>query len=223
MTQSHWYAWHNRYDDPGSWQARRLARVRERIRVALDAAPAGPVTVLDMVAGQGRDLLPVLAEHPRRAEVTARLVELDPDNCAVARATAAEAGLTGVEVVEGDAGLIDHYAGLPPADLVLICGLFAHITDDDIANVIGHLPALIRPGGTVIWTRHRRAPDAVPMIRDRYRERGFSHLWLTEPEEEFGVGAERFDGQAAPFPPGVRLFTFVGRQALRPWDAAPAD
>jgi hypothetical protein len=125
--------------------------------------------------------------------------------------------------VEGDAGLIDHYAGLPPADLVLLCGLFAHITDEDIANVIGHLRALTRPGGTAIWTRHRRAPDAIPMIRDRYRENGFSHVWLTEPEEEFAVGAERFDGEPIPFTPGARLFTFVGRSVLRPWDHSPVD
>ena len=223
MTESHWYAWHERYDDPESWQARRLARVQRRIALALDTAPAGPLTVLDMCAGQGRDLLPVLAEHPRRAEVTVRMVELDPDNCAAARAVAAGAGLSGVDVVEGDAGLIDHYAGLPPADLLLMCGLFAHITDEDIANSIGHLPSMVRPGGTVVWTRHRRAPDAIPMIRDRYREHGFSHVWLTESDEVFAVGAERFDGQPATFTPGVRLFTFVGRQVLRPWDPSPVD
>jgi hypothetical protein len=38
-----------------------------------------------MVAGQERDLLPVLAEHPRPVDVTARLVELDPRNVRLAR------------------------------------------------------------------------------------------------------------------------------------------
>jgi hypothetical protein len=33
--------------------------------------------VISLCAGQGRDLLGVLADHPRREDVRARLVELD--------------------------------------------------------------------------------------------------------------------------------------------------
>src|SRR2546423_4781084 len=121
MVEKDWYAWHGDYDVPGSVIALRLTAVQERIAAALDEFPAGPVTVLSLCAGQGRDLLGVLAGHPRRDDVTARLVELDPRNVEVARRTATEAGLSGVEVVVGDAALSDHYAGLAPADLVLAC------------------------------------------------------------------------------------------------------
>src|SRR5262249_58569663 len=66
-----WRAWHGAYDDPGSSLARRLAVVRARIADTLDAAPPGPLRAVAMCAGQGRDLIPVLASHPRGPDVTA--------------------------------------------------------------------------------------------------------------------------------------------------------
>jgi hypothetical protein len=88
-----WLDWHDLYDVADSSPARRLRVVRRRVAEALDAVPAGPVTVVSMCAGQGRDLLGVLVEHPRRGDVRALLVELDPRNAAVAERTArAEAG-----------------------------------------------------------------------------------------------------------------------------------
>src|SRR5690348_11527682 len=120
MAGRDWGAWHDAYDDPGSSLAQRLAVVQARIAAALDAAPPGPLHAVSMCAGQGRDLIPVLASHPRGRDVTARLVELDPALAAAARRAAGEAGLPGVEVVTGDASLTDAYAGLVPAHLVQI-------------------------------------------------------------------------------------------------------
>ncbi|MEE3920047.1 hypothetical protein V2I01_22750 [Micromonospora sp. BRA006-A] len=80
----------------------------------------------------------MLAAHPRGADVTARLVELDPRNADPARRAAADAGLTGVEVVTGDASLTDCYADLAPADLALACGIFGNISDDDIRETVRH-------------------------------------------------------------------------------------
>ena len=109
-----WHAWHDGYDEPGTRLARRLAAVQDQIRVALDAAPPGPLHAVSLCAGQGRDLIGVLARHPRGADVTARLVELDPRNAAAARDAAAAAGLPGVEAVTADAALTDQYAGPGP-------------------------------------------------------------------------------------------------------------
>src|SRR5690242_14199661 len=71
-----WRVWHDQYDLPDSWMARRLKAVQTQIRAALDAGESGPLRVISLCAGQGRDLLEVLAEHPRRDDVQARLVEL---------------------------------------------------------------------------------------------------------------------------------------------------
>ncbi|SEH03324.1 hypothetical protein SAMN05444920_13542 [Nonomuraea solani] len=72
MTNRDWVAWHDHYDVPGSALERRLAVVRRWVGAALDE---GASRVVSLCAGQGRDLLPVLAAHPRRAQVRARLVE----------------------------------------------------------------------------------------------------------------------------------------------------
>ena len=138
MTSRDWLDWHAAYDRPDSGLAQRLAAVQAQIAGALDRAPAGPVRVVSICAGQGRDLLGVLADHPRGADVRARLVELDPRNVARARAAAPE----GVEVVEGDATVTTVYEGAVPADVVLVCGVFGHASDDDIHRIVDHLPML---------------------------------------------------------------------------------
>jgi hypothetical protein len=217
MAQVNWNSWHDAYDNPDSWQSRRLVTVRERIRSALDAAPPGPLTVLSMVAGQGRDLIPERAAHPRRDDVTARLVELDAHNTDAAREAAREAGLSGVEVVTGDAALTDHYARSAPADLVLICGLFVHIVDEDVLRVVRHAPALTKRGGRAIWTRDHGEPDLVPQIYDWFDEEGFEKVWATGAEVLHAVHEHRSLRDPVPLPAGAKLFTFVGIRALRPW------
>src|SRR4051794_39098778 len=127
-----WVDWHAGYDDPESRLTLRLRIVQEQIRAALDRAPAGPIEVISMCAGQGRDLLEVLPGHPRGVDVRARLVELDPGNVASARA----AGAAAVEVIEADAGLVDAYRGRIPAYLVLACGVFGNIIDADVERTI---------------------------------------------------------------------------------------
>ena len=210
-----WVEWHAGYDDPGSRLAHRLRIVREQIRASLDRPPPGPVTVISLCAGQGRDVIEVLASHPRRADVRARLVELDPRNAGAATAAARSAGLSGVEAVVGDAGLADEYAGLVPADLVVACGVFGNLTDADVQRTAAACAALTRAGGTVVWTRHRGAPDRVPAVCSLLEERGFERLFLTPPELGFGVGAHRQTRSPTAMEPGTRMFTFVGGDILR--------
>ena len=102
MSQHDWFAWHSPYDDPRSVLSRRLAMVRARLAEDLDGCRPGRVQVVSMCAGQGRDILGVLARHPRAGDVVARLVESDPHNVALARQGAAP--FAGVESVEADAG-----------------------------------------------------------------------------------------------------------------------
>ncbi|WP_018786339.1 methyltransferase domain-containing protein [Micromonospora sp. CNB394] len=209
-----WYAWHSDYDQPESALARRLAEVRQRVADALDAAPPGPLRALSLCAGQGRDLIPVLATHPRGGDVTARLVELDARNVDLARRAAADAGLTGVEVVTGDASLTDRYADLAPADLVLVCGIFGNITDDDIRATVRHCASLCATGCTVLWTRHRREPDLVPAICEWFAEEGFDPVAVNSPADGVCVGAHRFTGTPRPLAAGERMFAFVGYDVL---------
>jgi hypothetical protein len=211
-----WYDWHADYDEPGSKLARRLELVQGWVRQGLDEAPPGPVRVLSLVAGQGRDLIPVLARHSRRGEVRACLVELDERNAEVARASAADAGLSNVEVRVADAGLVDGYADAAPADILMLCGLFGNITDEDIRHTVEQSTALANRDATVVWTRHRDAPDLVPHIDTWFAEAGFQTLGLSDAALDYGVGAHRLRRDPRPLVPGTRLFTFVGSENLRP-------
>lgn len=57
--------WHTRHDHPDNSLVQRLAAVQEQIRRALDRAQPGPARLLSLRAGDGPDVLQVLAEHPR--------------------------------------------------------------------------------------------------------------------------------------------------------------
>ncbi|GIF70744.1 SAM-dependent methyltransferase [Asanoa siamensis] len=202
-----WVDWHSGYADPDFRLSQRLRTVREQIRQALDTAPPGPIAVVSMCAGDGRDLLGVLADHPRAADVDARLVELDPILGERARAAAADLPAR-VEVVTGDASFTDAYAGAVPAHLALFCGVFGNISDVDIAATIAAAPEFVAPGGVVIWTRHREDPDLVPHILDWFAEARFEPLFVSPKDAGYGVGAHRYTGEGRPLTPGRRLFTF---------------
>jgi hypothetical protein len=196
--------------------------VQQRIREALDVASPGRLRAVSLCAGQGRDLIGALAGHPRRDDVTARLVELDEANVRAARAAARRARLNGVEVVAGDASHTDAFTGAVPADLVLVCGVFGNIADADIMRTISLLPQVCAQGAQVIWTRNRRPPDITEDICQWFEKHGFEKRWLSPPEEKaYGVGVHRYTGEPAPLERGVRLFDFVGYDALRKGDPWP--
>ena len=209
MTGRDWFEWHRAYDDDTSSLAGRLRAVQRHIVDALDGAAPGGIDVLSVCAGQGRDLIEVLADHRRAPDVRARLVELDPRNAEVAAAAASAAGLGGVDVVVGDASTTTAYAGLAPADLVLACGVFGHATDEDIRRMIRHLPMLCAAGATVVWTRGSRDPALRPAIRGWFADHGFEELDFTTGGNGWGVGANRLVAEPQPFRPDIRLFTFV--------------
>ena len=205
-----WVAWHAAYEDPASSLSVRLRLVRGHLARALDGAPAGRVRLLSLCAGQGHDVLGVLPEHPRGRDVSAVLVECDPRNAALARDGAARAGLPQVEVREADAALVAGYADALPADVLLLCGIFGNVSDEDIERTAGAAAALCAPGATVIWTRHRRPPDLTPRIRGWFRSAGFGEVAFDMPDTGAltGVGVARL---AVPPPSGLPagpLFTF---------------
>jgi Putative methyltransferase len=210
VTQTDWFDWHAPYDDEMSSLTGRLRAVQRRIREFLDSRPDRPIRVISACSGQGRDLLEVLATHPAKDRVSARLVELDERNVAVARAAAAANGLAGIEVVQADAGALDSYVGAVPADLVLFCGVFGNITDADIERTVRALPQLCAPGATVIWTRGRWEPDVTGGIRRWFDQSGFAELAFDAPEGvPWSVGTGRLTVSPLPLVPGTRLFTFV--------------
>jgi hypothetical protein len=211
---SHWVRWHESYRDPASPLSVRLGLVQALLRDVLDSSPAAaPIRIVSLCAGQGRDVIDVVAGHPRRADVSARLVELDPTLVAFARDRAESAGVVPmVQVVEGDASAGGSYVGAVPADVVLVCGVFGNLGDDDVARTVGALPGLCSPGANVIWTRHRRPPDRTPIVRRLFEEAGFEEVAFEAPPDPYvlTVGRHRLVGRPGAFDPDATLFEFVG-------------
>ncbi len=205
---THWEAWHGAYADPTSSLSRRLLVVQDHLGRFLDETAPRPVRVLSLCAGEGRDLLEVLAERDDAHRVAATLVELDPGLADRARASAAS--FPGVEVRTADAGDPETYAGDPPADLVLLCGIFGNVSDADIEHAVAVLPALCAPGARVIWTRTRRPPDLTPQVRAWFTHNGFREVAFDPvPDSMAAVGVAELVTPPPSEPDHGRLFTFV--------------
>ena len=210
-----WVAWHAAYDDPSSSLSTRLRLVRGHLSRALDRAPTGPVRLVSLCAGQGLDVLGVLPGHPRGPDVSAVLVESDPHNAELARQGAAEARLPQVEVRAADASRVASYADALPADVLLLCGIFGNVSTSDIQRTVEAAPAMCAPGAIVVWTRHRRAPDITPQIREWFCASGFDEVAFDAPETDSltSVGVHRLADAPEASPPGEPLFTFTFAEA----------
>lgn len=204
-----WIRWHERYDDPTSALSRRLEVVRQRVAEALDLVPAARPSVLSLCAGDGRDLLPVLAGRSARGPVV--VVEQDALLAEAASATAGDAGLVDVSIRHGDAADPTVWSDAVPVDVLLLCGIFGNITAEEVDALVLLAPALLRPGGCVVWTRGRTDPDLRPRVRQAFLAAGFEEVAYDGESAKYGVGLARL---AVPPPdprpplPG-RLFTFL--------------
>jgi len=210
MTSTHWQAWHEPYADEDSELSRRLRIVQQHIAAWLDRRPDEEVTVVSACAGQGHDLIGLLATRPDACRVRATLIEYDTGNVAAAQAAAGGAGLTNLVIRQADAGRLSSYAGVVPADLVLMAGVFGNISDADVQRTINALPQLCAAGATVIWTRTRRTPDLTPAVREWLRVAGFVEEAFDAPEgARFSVGVHRFEEAPRPLRTMGRTFTFL--------------
>lgn len=211
--------WHRRYDEPGSGLSWRLERVRHHLAAALDRC-AGEARVLNVCAGDGRDLFGVLAGRADADRVSAVLLELHPELAQRARELGAGVGAARVEVRTVDAGLSDSYLGAAPADVVVMVGIFGNVTDHDLWRLVAFAPQLCRPGATLIWSRGRRFSADLPgvtsgdlneEVRAHLAASGFAEL-AYEPRDEGSrpaLGVVRYDGPPVALELGHPLFTFV--------------
>ena len=209
-------AWHEQYDDPDSSLTRRLALVREVLRTELDTRP-GPVRVVSLCAGDGRDILGVLAERADAARVSVTLVELLPELVERARHAAGEVAAN-VEVVAADAGCSETYAGLAtvPADVVLLVGVLGNLSDADVAATVAAMPGLCAPGATLLWSRGRSlegTEDFVTPVREAFSVAGFIEVCIRSfdvGDDRTALGVVRFGAAPAPLVPRQTWFTFMG-------------
>jgi hypothetical protein len=209
-SQTDWNAWHADYGDPSSLLSERLRLVQRHIAHWLDETAPTPVTILSSCAGDGRDLLEVLGGRGDPNRVTATLIEADERNATRATDHINRLGLPNIEVRRTDAGTSSAYLGTVPADLVLLCGIFGNIADDDVHRTIAATSQLCSQDAVVIWTRHRQSPDLTPRIREWFREHSFQEEHFNAPDHAiYSVGVHRFVGDPSPLDPDRHLFSFI--------------
>jgi hypothetical protein len=212
---SDWQAWHRGYDDPGSDLSARLRSVQRSLEAWLDERVGTPVRVVSACAGDGRDLLEVLARRPGRDRVSARLLESDPVLAGRAASFAAEHGLAGVEVRQDDAGRTDSYRGAVPADLVMLCGVLGNLTDEDARATVRAARRLCAPGAVVLWTRGHfpdrdpARPEPTEQLRGWFAEEGFAEVsWDAPRATGYRVGAHRLVAEPLALGPDHVFFRF---------------
>ncbi len=207
-----WVAWHDAYDDPGSSLSRRLAVVQKRLDQILDASRGRRIGLVSLCAGDGRDVIPVLARRPDRERTVAVLVENDQELARRAQASVERAGLTSVEVRGADAGRFDTFADVVPTDVLLLCGIFGNIAHEQVHDVVESVPHLLRVGGSVIWTRGASSSaDRRPEIRAWFSAAGLDEIAFDGAPETFGVGVNYLRASPKPLEPSSngQLFTFL--------------
>jgi len=165
--------------------------------------------ILSLCSGDGRDLIPILARGERNM-AHAILVEQDATLAQEGRATALKLGVDHVTVVTGDAGETESFAFALPVDLLLLCGIFGNVSEEDVALTVAATPAVLRSGGTVIWTRGSTPPDLRPTIRRWFVDAGLRDTAFDSEPNGFGVGVATKSQRSTSDPPlPARLFTFV--------------
>ena len=217
-----WSDWHDAYQDESSELVGRMMTCRSHVTAVVDAAPPGPITVVSICGGQGRELIGALEDHPRKRDVRGRLVELDPGNTEFASQWAAAAGLTNLEIVTGDASVTSSYEGLPPVDLVVISGVFGHIDDEDKYSLIDFARSLCHTNSHVVWTSHLSNGGPAEFLRRGFFDRRFEELQydiVPGDDFQFTVITNLYTGEQQPFHPHERIFTF-GSRRMKPGEKA---
>jgi hypothetical protein len=115
-----WTKWHERYESFPELVAR-LQLVQTHIAACLEACPPGPIRVISICAGDGRDLIGALTTYPRTSDVNARLVELDSRLVERGREAVNAAGLAGIPADRCHVVLCLHRGGSCPSRACLWC------------------------------------------------------------------------------------------------------
>jgi SAM-dependent methyltransferase len=192
----------------------RLLKVQEHFAECLDNAPPGPVRVLSICAGDGRDVIGVLSSHPRQTDVTAWLVESNRQSIAIGTRQAASAGLaTTVNFVSGDATLYETYKDIAPADIILVCGVWGHVAPDQRALLVASIASLCKPDGVVIWTRGLWPNmSGLQEIQSHFAGADWDKVRVTNtPDQKWAVATYGYTGPPHQLPTSGRLFRFQRR------------
>ncbi len=101
-----------------------------------------------------------------------------------------------------------------PADLVMWCGVFGNLSDEDVRATVALTRQLAAPGARVVWTRgvfaDRDPVEPTDAIGSWFTEAGFDLVSLDKPDDaSYRVGAHRYAGCTDRLELGRTFFTFL--------------
>ena len=206
-----WVKWHRLYETEPS-RILRLEFVEQHLSDCMHGIPAGSFKVVSICSGDGRDIIGVLSDHPRRNDARVRLVEINPNLVEAGRNAIESAGLAKqVEFFLGDATMSSAYADMAPADLVVACGVFGNVRKRHLKQLINSLPLLCQSGGYIVWTHFlsRTGMRRIALIRGLLRTAGFveKHLNFSNQAAHL-VATHHYAGKSMSLPDDSRLFEF---------------
>ena len=205
-----WSGWPEKaYQREGYQQ--RLTAVQEHLCECLDEAAPGPIRILSICAGDGRDVIGAVRSHRRRKDVAAWLVELNSQSVELGKGYSVNAGLErSLKFINDDATTYATYKGIGPADIVLICGVWGHVPVNEKSMLVRAVSTLCKPGGAVIWTRG----TSKGIARVREIEALFAGNWWDKgrvtytPDAAWAVATYRYRGPAQELPADGQIFHF---------------
>jgi hypothetical protein len=103
-----------------------------------------------------------------------------------------------------------------PADVLMLCGIFGNVSDEDVRRTVYNASRLCAPQATVLWTRQRRGPDRTDQIRSWFAEAGYEELAFDSPgPDRFALGTLRLAAPPLAYRSDLRLFTFLTERRRR--------
>jgi 2-polyprenyl-3-methyl-5-hydroxy-6-metoxy-1,4-benzoquinol methylase len=201
----YWYDWHiEKHSDPNSYTSQRMTDIGLVIEEYLKDT-VHRSNIVSVCAGQGLDLIPILRQYPNSAD--AYLIDIEQQN--IDHINKISTGLEGIHTYAADATVSNTYINnkIPRANLLLVCGVFAHLTSEDQSIFIQNMRSLLKPGGYVIWTR---IDEYLNDIHEKFENNGYKKIDLSHINLSTGsVGMSRLKESIKTLHPDKQIFNFL--------------
>ena len=154
-----WNDWHSIYDDKESAPYKRSIITQELVNNYLNIHKKN-IIILSICSGQARDILPAIAGREDKDRITTYLLDIDKDCLEYAQEYARIHDIPNVHTINKDASLKESYDDIPKADLIVICGLFGHLSLEDITTTVSFLAYISDNDAHVIWSINQNFAQA---------------------------------------------------------------
>lgn len=204
-----WHTWNDHYDNADSELSKRLNKVKEYLKNTLLNIEIP--TVLNICSGQGKDILESMVELDKDAEVY--LIDTNTNSLNAAINFAKTNNIGTITFINEDASHTSTYKkyDIPKSNIVLACGLFGHLNQEDSYGLVDFLKTQIKANGTVIWTKNIEN-DSISNLRKYFIDNNFEEISYFGPEgSPWAVVCNKYIGEEFDLSKEYKIFNFIDR------------